>query len=255
MPGKVSVEPTNGVFGDDRVGAMMAKYDADKSGSFNAEECARPHVATHTADSLVHDPPTALTRIPPCFPAHRIDPPHRPGTPQGAPDCQRRGCLREEQQPPQEVLRRSRTHLARHDRGALWRELRGGRVPQGVARAPDPAIAPTHAALPTLPRRIQCPPLLLQVKSDGTMLALSGEVTRVDTVESHTTLWDMPAVSVNTLAKLKEMTMFVDMSADPAVGGWVEATFKVEGAYKARQRTRSSCRSTRPTPSRSTGRR
>ena len=131
----------------------------------------------------------------------------------------------------------------------------GGRVPQGVARAPDPAIAPTHAALPTLPRRIQCPPLLLQVKSDGTMLALSGEVTRVDTVESHTTLWDMPAVSVNTLAKLKEVTMFVDMSADPAVGGWVEATFKVEGAYKARQRTRSSCRSTRPTPSRSTGRR
>ena len=109
----------------------------------------------------------------------------------------------------------------------------GGRVPQGVARAPDPAIAPTHAALPTLPRRIQCPPLLLQVKSDGTMLALSGEVTRVDTVESHTTLWDMPAVSVNTLAKLKEVTMFVDMSADPAVGGWVEATFKVEGAYKA----------------------
>ena len=65
------------------------------------------------------------------------------------------------------------------------------------------------------------------------MLALSGEVTRVDTVESHTTLWDMPAVSVNTLAKLKEVTMFVDMSADPAVGGWVEATFKVEGAYKA----------------------
>lgn len=79
MPGKVSVEPrSNGVFGDDRVGAMMAKYDADKSGSFNAEECARPHVATHTADSLVHDPPTALTRIPPCFPAHRINPPHRP---------------------------------------------------------------------------------------------------------------------------------------------------------------------------------
>ena len=72
MPGKVSVEPTNGVFGDDRVGAMMAKYDADKSGSFNAEECARPHVATHTADSLVHDPPTALTRIPTMFPR----PPH-----------------------------------------------------------------------------------------------------------------------------------------------------------------------------------
>jgi hypothetical protein len=60
MPGKVSVEPrSNGVFGDDRVGAMMAKYDADKSGSFNAEECARPHVATHTADSrsfMIHPP-------------------------------------------------------------------------------------------------------------------------------------------------------------------------------------------------------
>jgi len=70
--------------------------------------------------------------------------------------------------------------------------------------------------------------------SDGTMTVKgSSEPVRVDTVESFTTVWDIPAVSTDELANMKSITVYVDMTRIPAVGGIAEATFKVAGAYKA----------------------
>ena len=55
----------------------------------------------------------------------------------------------------------------------------------------------------------------------------------VDTVESTTTLWDLPAVDTASLAKMKDLVFYADLSTYAAVGGWVEATYKVAGVYKA----------------------
>ena len=75
-------------------------------------------------------------------------------------------------------------------------------------------------------------------KVDG---SLGGEMTtpdglsavRVDGVESTTSLWDLPKVDTNDLAKMKDLVFYADLSTDATVGTWVEATFKVAGVYKA----------------------
>ena len=58
------------------------------------------------------------------------------------------------------------------------------------------------------------------------------QAVQVDTVESTTTLWDIPAVSTASLAKMKDLVFYADMTANPAVGAWTEATFNVAGVYK-----------------------
>lgn len=69
--------------------------------------------------------------------------------------------------------------------------------------------------------------------SDGTMTVKgSSDAVRVDTVESFTTVWDIPAMGTDKLAYMKSITVFVNMTDMPAVGGIAEATFKVSGAYK-----------------------
>jgi len=56
---------------------------------------------------------------------------------------------------------------------------------------------------------------------------------RVGAVESFVdSVFDLPTAPTNQLAYLRDVTMYVDMTADAAVGGPVEATFKVAGAYK-----------------------
>lgn len=55
----------------------------------------------------------------------------------------------------------------------------------------------------------------------------------VDMVESTTKLWDLPAVDTVSLAKMKDMVFYADMSTDANIGSWVEATYKVAGVYKA----------------------
>jgi len=61
----------------------------------------------------------------------------------------------------------------------------------------------------------------------------ANNVVHTASVESFTpSIFALPTASTNQLAYLKDLTMYVDMSSDPAVGGAVEATFKVAGAYK-----------------------
>ena len=55
---------------------------------------------------------------------------------------------------------------------------------------------------------------------------------QVDTVESNAALWDLPAVDTNTLAKMKDLVFYADLTADARFGAWVEATFKVAGVLK-----------------------
>jgi hypothetical protein len=55
----------------------------------------------------------------------------------------------------------------------------------------------------------------------------------VGQVESFTdSLFDLPTAPLNQLAYLKDVSFYVDMTSDAAVGGAVEATYKVAGAYK-----------------------
>jgi len=69
---------------------------------------------------------------------------------------------------------------------------------------------------------------------DGVMTVKgSSEAVRVDTVESITTMWDLPATDMADLAYMKSLTVFVNMTHMPAVGGIAEATFKLASAYKA----------------------
>jgi len=61
----------------------------------------------------------------------------------------------------------------------------------------------------------------------------AGNIVHTASVESFTpSIFALPTASTNQLAYLKDLTMYVDMTSDPAIGGAVEATFKVAGAYK-----------------------
>merc|ERR1719473_1608889 len=66
----------------------------------------------------------------------------------------------------------------------------------------------------------------------STMTALNGQAMQVDTVESNTGLFDLPAVDTATLAKMKDIVFYVDLTALAGAGAWAEATFKVAGVWK-----------------------
>ena len=66
----------------------------------------------------------------------------------------------------------------------------------------------------------------------STMMALDGSVMQVDSCESNTGLFDLPAVDTATLAKLKDLVFYVDLTALAGAGAWAEATFKVAGVWK-----------------------
>jgi len=74
--------------------------------------------------------------------------------------------------------------------------------------------------------------------SDPAVAAISGKcdagkMVRVGAVESFfDSVFDLPAVPTNQLAYIRDVTFYADMTSDAAVGGPVEATFKVAGAYK-----------------------
>lgn len=62
----------------------------------------------------------------------------------------------------------------------------------------------------------------------------SGNLVRTGSVESFVgSIFDMPAVPTNQLAYMRDITMYIDMTSDANVGGVVEATFKLAGAYKS----------------------
>lgn len=56
---------------------------------------------------------------------------------------------------------------------------------------------------------------------------------RTANVESFVaSIYDLPSVETNKLAYLNDVALYMDMTSKPAIGGVVEATFKVSGAYK-----------------------
>lgn len=56
---------------------------------------------------------------------------------------------------------------------------------------------------------------------------------KVGQVESFTdSLFDLPTAPLHQLSYLRDVSFYVDMTSDAAVGGAVEATYKVAGAYK-----------------------
>ena len=67
----------------------------------------------------------------------------------------------------------------------------------------------------------------------GTMTDLTGQAVQVDQVESTTTLWDIPAMATNDLAKMKDIVFIADLTSLAEVGSWVEMTMKISGVYKA----------------------
>ena len=67
----------------------------------------------------------------------------------------------------------------------------------------------------------------------GTMTDLTGQAVQVDQVESTTTLWDIPAMATNDLAKMKDIVFIADLTNLAEVGSWVEMTMKISGVYKA----------------------
>ena len=67
----------------------------------------------------------------------------------------------------------------------------------------------------------------------GTMTDLTGQAVKVDEIESTTTLWDIPALGTNDLAKMKDIVFIADLTNLAEVGSWVEMTMKISGVYKA----------------------
>ena len=71
-----------------------------------------------------------------------------------------------------------------------------------------------------------------KVVGGSTMTALNGEAMRVDSVESNVALFDLPAVDTASLAKMKDIVFFADLSTLVGTGAWAEATYQVGGVYK-----------------------
>ena len=75
---------------------------------------------------------------------------------------------------------------------------------------------------------------LKESKVEGsTMTALNGDAMQVDTVESNVGLFDLPAVDTASLAKMKDVVFYADLTALASTGSWAEVTFKVAGVLKA----------------------
>ena len=59
-------------------------------------------------------------------------------------------------------------------------------------------------------------------------------LTHVGSVESYSpNIWGLAAGPTNQLSSIKDLAMYIDMTADPAEKGVVEATFKITGAHKS----------------------
>ena len=78
------------------------------------------------------------------------------------------------------------------------------------------------------------------------MTDLTGQAVQVDQVESTTTLWDIPVLATNELAKMK--VFIADLTNLAEVGSWVEMTMKISGVYKA-DANKASCAPSRARPS------
>jgi len=66
----------------------------------------------------------------------------------------------------------------------------------------------------------------------NTMVSLDGEAVAVDSVESFTGIFDIPRVPLDVIAKVKTISMYVDMSKDPNVQATVESVFHISSAFK-----------------------
>ena len=58
------------------------------------------------------------------------------------------------------------------------------------------------------------------------------KLTKVGTVESFSSIFELPKMPTEQLAYLRDITMYIDMAKDADIAGPAEATFKVAGAYK-----------------------
>lgn len=67
---------------------------------------------------------------------------------------------------------------------------------------------------------------------DDEMISTRGVAVRIDSVETSYKLWDMPSLSSYELGKLDFLECYIDMSSNPQVGEWTEASFKPAGMYK-----------------------
>lgn len=72
--------------------------------------------------------------------------------------------------------------------------------------------------------------------TEGVMKGLDGETVQVATVESFTTLWDLPKVPMDMMAKIKTVNLFIDVANHPKMqAGLYESEFKVASASKLEQ--------------------
>jgi len=66
----------------------------------------------------------------------------------------------------------------------------------------------------------------------GTMVT-NNEAVQVGLIESTMTIWDVPAVPTNTLAKMNDLVFYADLTTLAQVGSWVEMSAKIGRSYKA----------------------
>jgi hypothetical protein len=67
---------------------------------------------------------------------------------------------------------------------------------------------------------------------ESQLTGLDGGLIQVASAERVGDLFALPNYSVKTLAQLKEISCFVDMTSVPEVQGWTEGSFKVTSAFK-----------------------
>jgi len=68
--------------------------------------------------------------------------------------------------------------------------------------------------------------------SGQAMTTPAGDAVQVEPSRAYLDLFELPRASTADLAKMEAISFYADMTADASVGGWVEATYKISGAFK-----------------------
>ena len=71
-----------------------------------------------------------------------------------------------------------------------------------------------------------------ETAEDSTMTSKQGKVVSVGQALVNYGLWDLPRLDIIELAKFKALEVYVDMTTNPAVGGWSLAFFTPAAGYK-----------------------
>jgi len=69
-------------------------------------------------------------------------------------------------------------------------------------------------------------------EDSGAMVSLSGGAVSTDSVESISTIWDIPLMTMDDLTETNLISFYIDFSDNEEIGTWSSACFKLAGGYK-----------------------